>query len=292
MVQVFLALGDGELGAFRAYADMYPDECILLVDTIDSLESGIPNAITVFEELRAGGHDPVGIRLDSGDLAHLSVLASQMLDSAGFEEVHIVLSSGLDELTIFQILTQITDEAPRYGADPDRVIRRLLYGVGTKMATSDGRPYLDGVYKLVAIADRDEWRPAIKVSDTPAKIVNPGRKRVHRLYDQRGLATVDLMGLADERLGFPLEVRHHRETGIGRTLDESRVSATEELLEPATLAAPSDDPAVVAEARKRRVSDLERLDPGVKRLVNPHVYHVSVTRRLADLRTRLIEETL
>ena len=292
MVQVFMALGDGELGAFRAYADMYPDECILLVDTIDSLESGIPNAITVFEELRAGGHDPVGIRLDSGDLAHLSVLASQMLDSAGFEEVHIVLSSGLDELTIFQILTQITDEAPRYGADPDRVIRRLLYGVGTKMATSDGRPYLDGVYKLVAIADRDEWRPAIKVSDTPAKIVNPGRKRVHRLYDQRGLATVDLMGLADERLGFPLEVRHHRETGIGRTLDESRVSATEELLEPATLAAPSDDPAVVAEARKRRVSDLERLDPGVKRLVNPHVYHVSVTRRLADLKTRLIEETL
>ncbi len=292
MVQVFMALGDGELGAFRAYAEMYPDECILLVDTIDTLESGIPNAITVFDELRRKGHSPVGIRLDSGDLAHLSVLASQMLDRAGFEDVRIVLSSGLDELTIFQILTQITDEAPRYGADADRVIGRLLYGVGTKMATSDGRPYLDGVYKLVAITDRDEWRPAIKVSDTPAKIVNPGRKRVHRLYDQRGLATVDLMGLADEALQFPLEVRHHRETGIGRTLDESRVSATEELLEPVTLAAPSDDPAVVAEARKRRVSDLERLDPGVKRLVNPHVYHVSVTRRLADLKTRLIEETI
>jgi nicotinate phosphoribosyltransferase len=122
--------------------------------------------------------------------------------------------------------------------------------------------------------------------------VNPGRKVVHRLYDQRGLATVDLMSLADEDLGFPLEVRHHRESGVGRTLDESRVSATEKLLEPATLAAPSDDPAEVAEARKRRVSDLDRLDPGVKRLVNPHVYHVSVTRRLADLKTRLIEETL
>ena len=105
---------------------------------IDSLESGIPNAITVFEELRARGHNPVGIRLDSGDLAHRSVLPSQMLDKAGFEDVRIVLSSGLDELTIFQILTQITAAAPRYGADPDRVIRRLLYGVGTKMATSDG----------------------------------------------------------------------------------------------------------------------------------------------------------
>jgi len=292
MVQVFMALGEGELGAFRAYAEMYPDECILLVDTIDTLESGIPNAITVFEELRRRGHEPIGIRLDSGDLAHLSVLASQMLDKAGFDEVRIVLSSGLDELTIFQILTQIADEAPRYGVDADRVARRLLYGVGTKMATSDGQPYLDGVYKLVAVVDSGEWQPAIKVSDTPSKIVNPGRKLVHRLYDERGLATVDLMSLADEDLSFPLEVRHHRETGMGRTLDESRVSATEHLLEPATLAAPSDDPAEVAEARKRRVSDLDRLDSGVKRLVNPHVYHVSVTRRLADLKTRLIEETL
>jgi len=263
-----------------------------LVDTIDTLESGIPNAITVFDELRRRGHRPVGIRLDSGDLAHLAVQASQMLDRAGFEDVRIVLSSSLDELTIFQILTQIADEAPRYGADADHVIGRLLYGVGTKMATSDGKPYLDGVYKLVAIADREGWRAAIKVSDTPAKVVNPGRKRVHRLYDERGLATVDLMSLSDEDLQFPLEVRHHRETGIGRTLDESRVSATEELLEPVTLTAPSDDPAVVAEARKRRVSDLDRLDPGVKRLVNPHVYHVSVTRRLADLKTRLIEETI
>ena len=292
MVQVFMALGEGELGAFRAYAEMYPNECILLVDTIDTLESGIPNAIVVFEELRRTGHRPVGIRLDSGDLAHLSVLASQMLDRAGFEDVRIVLSSGLDEMTIFQILTQIVDEAPRYGVEADRVIGRLLYGVGTKMATSDGRPYLDGVYKLVAIDDGGEWQPAIKVSDTPSKVVNPGRKLVHRLYDQRGLATVDLMSLADEALEFPLEVRHHREAGIGRTLDDSQVSVTEALLEPATLAAPSDDPAVVSEARKRRVSDLDRLDPGVKRLVNPHVYHVSVTRRLADLKTRLIEETV
>jgi nicotinate phosphoribosyltransferase len=291
MVQVFMALGEGELGAFRAYAEMYPDDCVLLVDTIDTLESGMPNAITVFEELRVKGHHPVGVRLDSGDLAHLAVQASQMLDRAGFDEVRIVLSSSLDELTIFQILTQIADEAPRYGADADRVIGRLLYGVGTKMATSDGRPYLDGVYKLVAVTDGDEWRPAIKVSDTAAKIVNPGRKRVHRLYDQRGLATVDLMSLADETLEFPLEIRHHHEHGVARILDRSRVTSTEELLEPVRLEPPVDDPALVAEARKRRVSDLERLDPGVKRLVNPHVYHVSVTRRLAELKARLIEET-
>jgi nicotinate phosphoribosyltransferase len=292
MVQVFMALGEGELGAFRAYAELYPDDCILLVDTIDTLESGMPNAIKVFEELKQKGHRPVGVRLDSGDLAHLSVRASQMLDKAGFDEALIVLSSSLDELTIFQILTQIGDEAPRYGADADRVIGRLVYGVGTKMATSDGRPYLDGVYKLVAIVDGDEWQPAIKVSDTPAKIVNPGRKQVRRLYDRRGLATVDLMSLHDEGLEFPLAVLHHHEFGITRVLDEAKVSSTEELLEETSLEAPADDPAVVTEARKRRVADLERLDPGVKRLVNPHVYHVSVTRALSELKVRLIAETV
>lgn len=290
MIQVFMALGEGEVGAFRAYAEMYPDECILLVDTIDTLESGIPNAITVFEELKRKGHRPVGIRLDSGDLAHLAVRSSQMLDSAGLEEVRIVLSSSLDELTIVQILNQIADEAPRYGADADRVIARLVYGVGTRMVSSDGQPYLDGVYKLVAITDGDGWLPAIKVSDTPAKIVNPGRKRVRRLYDQRGLATVDLMSLADEDLEYPLQLHHHRESGVARVLDASRVSATEDLLEKALLEPPVDDPAVVAEARKRRVADLERLDLGVKRLVNPHVYHVSVTKRLADLKTQLVAE--
>ena len=292
MVQVFMVLGEGELGAFRAYAELYPDDCILLVDTIDTLESGMPNAIKVFEELKQKGHRPVGVRLDSGDLAHLSVRASQMLDNAGFDEALIVLSSSLDELTIFQILTQIGDEAPRYGTDADRVIGRLVYGVGTKMATSDGRPYLDGVYKLVAIVDGGEWQPAIKVSDTPAKIVNPGRKQVHRLYDRRGLATVDLMSLHDEDLEFPLEVLHHHEFGVTRVLDEARVSSTEELLKESTLEAPADDPAVVAEARKRRVADLERLDPGVKRLVNPHVYHVSVTRALSELKAQLIAETV
>jgi nicotinate phosphoribosyltransferase len=254
------------------------------------MESGVPNAITVFEELKRKGHKPVGIRLDSGDLAHLAVRSSQMLDAAGLKEVRIVLSSSLDELTIVQILNQIADEAPRYGADADQVIARLVYGVGTRMVSSDGQPYLDGVYKLVAITDDDGWLPAIKVSDTPAKIVNPGRKRVRRLYDQRGLATVDLMSLTDEDLEYPLEIHHHRESGVARVLDASRVSATEDLLEKALLEPPVDDPAVVAEARKRRVADLERLDLGVKRLVNPHVYHVSVTKRLADLKAQLVAE--
>jgi len=136
MVQVFMALGEGELGAFRAYADVYPDDCLLLVDTIDTLESGIPNAIKVFEELRRKGHEPVGIRLDSGDLAHLSIQAAKMLNQAGFPDALIVLSNQLDELVIWQAITQIEAEAARYGVDPDHLIGRLVYGVGTRLITS------------------------------------------------------------------------------------------------------------------------------------------------------------
>ncbi|MGH9134280.1 MAG: nicotinate phosphoribosyltransferase, partial [Ilumatobacteraceae bacterium] len=185
MVQLFMALGDGEKGSFEAYADVYPDDCLLLVDTVDTLDSGIPNAIEVFEQLRRRGHEPVGVRLDSGDLAHLSVRSSIALDAAGFEDATIVLSSQLDELTIWQILSQIALEAPRLGTDADHVIGRLVLGVGSRLATSDGDPSLDGVYKLVAVAPEGggEWIPAIKRSDSPAKVLNPGRKRLWRLYD-------------------------------------------------------------------------------------------------------------
>ncbi|HJR87323.1 MAG TPA: nicotinate phosphoribosyltransferase, partial [Acidimicrobiia bacterium] len=171
MVQAFMALGMGELGAFSAYADVYPDDCLLLVDTIDTLESGVPNAIAVFEKLAAGGHKPLGIRLDSGDLAYLAVRSAAMLDAAGFEDTVIVLSSELDEITIRQIIEQILDESQRLGTDGDAIVRRLVYGVGSRLATSQGDPYLDGVYKLAAIEDRGEWVPAIKLSDTPAKVL-------------------------------------------------------------------------------------------------------------------------
>ena len=153
MVQLFLALGMSELDAFRAYAEVYPDDCLLLVDTINTLESGIPNAIKVFEELHRKGHEPVGIRLDSGDLAYLSIQAAKMLDEAGFELTKIVISNNLDELIIWQILTQILEEAPRYNVDPNQLVKRLIYGVGTRLITSWGEPALGGVYKLVAVCD-------------------------------------------------------------------------------------------------------------------------------------------
>lgn len=292
LVQTALALGLGELGAFRAYAEAYPDDTLLLVDTINTLESGVPNAITVFEELRRKGHEPVGIRLDSGDLAYLSIQAARMLDQAGFPEVSIVLSNNLDELVIWQILTQIRAEAARYHLDADSVIKRLVFGVGTHLVTSWGEPALGGVYKLVAVQHDNEWRPAIKLSDNPQKTPTPGRKQAWRIYDQRGQASADVLTLDDEdpREQETLHLRHTTDPTKART-----IATAEHTIEP--LYAPVLDagrrvaPAAdLAEMRERRVRDIERLDPGVTRLVNPHIYHVSLSDRLWTLKQELIQK--
>jgi len=295
MVQAFMALGEGELAAFRAYAEVYPDDCLLLVDTINTLESGVPNAIRVFEELRAEGHEPVGIRLDSGDLAYLSIRAAAMLDKAGFDQATIVLSNQLDEMVIWQIVTQIEQEASRYGVDPDSLINRLVYGVGTGLITSAGCGALDGVYKLVALRRDGAWQPAIKVSETREKTLNPGEKRVWRLYDERGKAAADLLCLADEdpRDMKEIVLRHPTEATKRRTFDRSRLSECEELLvEVIRDGRPVGEFPTLDEIRRRRDADRERLDPGVRRLINPHVYHVSLSQRLWDLKQSLIEEAL
>jgi nicotinate phosphoribosyltransferase len=234
----------------------------------------------------------VGIRLDSGDLAYLSIQAAKMLDDAGFPDAAIVLSNQLDELVIMQILSQIEEEAPRYGVDPDQLIDRLVYGVGTRLITSQGAAALDGVYKLVAVREADEWTPAIKLSETPAKTLNPGDKRAWRLYDRRGKATADLLGLAgsDPREMERIVLRHPTEPTSQRTLAREDISDIEPLLEDVlrdgilVCDLPSVD-----EMRERRQADLERLDPGVRRIINPHVYHVSLTEEVWNLKQELIE---
>ncbi len=291
MVQVFMALGQGELEAFRAYADVYPDDCLLLVDTIDTLESGIPNAIQVFEELRRKGHEPVGIRLDSGDLAHLSIQAAKLLNDAGFPDTSIVLSNQLDELVLWQILTQIQEEAAWYGVDPDALIHRLVYGVGTRLITSGSDAALDGVYKLVAVRENDAWIPAIKISESAAKTPNPGHKRVWRLYDNRDKATADLLSLDDENPATldPLMLRHPAEHTQYRLIRAEELSKIEPLLvqildEGRQVYTPPPLDAL----RERRQADVDRLDSGVRRIMNPHIYHVSLTERLWDLKQELI----
>jgi nicotinate phosphoribosyltransferase len=291
MVQVFMSLGGTELDAFRAYADVYPDDCLLLVDTINTLESGVPNAITVFEELRRKGHQPVGIRLDSGDLAYLSIQAARMLNDAGFDTASITLSNQLDEVTIWQIITQIQQEAPRYGVDADKLIRRLAFGVGTSLITSEGASALDGVYKLVAMCDDGQWQPAIKISESPDKTPNPGHKHVWRLYDQRDNAIADLLSLDDEdpRTMDALKLHHPAHQHKYRTLQRDQLSEIEPLLVDVLTDGELvyDLPSIEA-MRERRRQDVQRLDSGVRRLMNPHVYHVSLTQRLWDHKQALI----
>jgi nicotinate phosphoribosyltransferase len=292
MIQVFMAMGGTEIDAFRAYADVYPDDCLLLVDTIDTLNSGIPNAIIVFEELRKKGYEPVGIRLDSGDLAHLSVMAAKMLDGAGFEKASIVLSNNLDEMVLLQIITQIQEEAPHYGVEPDSVIKRLVYGVGTRLITSAGDSALDGVYKLVAIEKDGEWSPAMKLSDNPEKVSNPGHKKVWRIYDARERAIADLVGLADENphewdgvfLHHPSKVRTYR------SVDKSDISKIEELhVDIITDGKLVYEMPTIQQMREIRQKDIDLLDPGVRRILNPHIYHVSLTEKLWSLKQDIMQ---
>jgi nicotinate phosphoribosyltransferase len=293
MVQAFMAMGGGELEAFRAYADVYPDDCLLLVDTVNTLESGIPNAIRTFEELQKKGHRPVGIRLDSGDLAYLTLKAAQALDAAGFSETSIVLSNQLDELVIWQIIRQIREEGPRYGLEPAEVIKRLVFGVGTSLITSKGQAALDGVYKLTAINRHEQWLPAIKVSESPGKTINPGAKKIWRLYDKRDKAVVDVLAKEDEPLDeLPLLHLHHPvNSGIQRQLKREDLSRIEQIWVDLPQSGP-ESPLfdTIEQMRRRKDADLECLDHGVKRLVNPHIYHVSLTRELWELKRQLTSQ--
>ena len=293
MVQAFMALGWSELDAFRRFAEIYPDECILLVDTIDVIESGVPNAITVFEEMRRAGHRPIGIRIDSGDLAYMTIQAASMLDAAGFDDASIVLSSDLDELVIWQILSQLESEAPRYGLNAGALVARVTFGVGTRLITSYGDPALGGVYKLVAIENEaGQWEPAIKISESIEKMAVPGGKRLLRVYDHRGLATADIIAMEEEDplKGDQIELFHpHRE--VHRTLEISELSDSEDLLGLMfSDGRRMDGSPDLDTMRKRRRSDLDRLDSGVRRLVNPHIYHVSLTGRVKQLQQDLVRK--
>ena len=180
-----------EYTAFKTYADLYPNACILLVDTYDTLRSGVPNAIRVFKEMREAGIElkGYGIRLDSGDLAYFSKKARKMLDDAGFEDAIISASSDLDEYLIDSLKTQ--------GA------AITSWGVGTNLITAKDNPAFGGVYKLAAVKNPEtgEFVPKIKLSENTAKVTNPGNKTVYRIYSKStGKIKADLICLADEKL--------------------------------------------------------------------------------------------
>ncbi len=262
-----------ELAAFRAYAESFPGSCTLLVDTYDTLKSGVPNAIRVAQELREKGFELAGIRLDSGDLAWLSRKARRMFDEAGFPQVKIVASNELDEDLI---------EAIRH--DGGRVD---IYGVGTKLATcaGEGGGALGGVYKLVSIGGR----ATLKSTSDPAKASLPGEKGLYRVQDALGLCLFDLITLKDERLACGDEVFDPENRARSQ-----RIPAGAELFE---LRRPVMDAGVplcqeerLAAMAHRCNRQLAQLPEGSLRLVNPHRYKVSISKGLLQLRQSLLAE--
>ncbi len=265
-----------ELSAFRAYADAFPDSCLLLVDTYNTLKSGVPNAITVFKELREKGYEPVGIRLDSGDLAYLSKKARGMLDEAGFSNAKIVASNDLDEELIWDLKAQ--------GAQID------IFGVGTSLITSRGCPALGGVYKMSAEEVDGEMVPRIKISENPGKVTNPGYKKVARIYNGTRKAIADLIMLDEEEIDTskPLTIFDPENTWKRMTLHNYSIR---ELLEPVykngQLVYESPD---LMEIQDYAKSELDTLWDEYKRLKNPHVYKVDLSQKLYDLKQQLLEE--
>ena len=269
---------DSEYEAFKAYAEAYPDNCMLLVDTYDTLRSGVPNAIKVFKELKAKGHKPKGIRLDSGDLAYLSKKARKMMDEAGFPEAMICVSGDLDERSINSLLQQ--------GAKIDS------WGVGTKLITSEDLPALGGVYKMSAVIEKDGTvTPKIKLSDNTAKITNPAFKSLYRLYDkENGMAIADLITVKGEEVDEekPLTLFHPVETWKRYEVENFRA---EELLHLIV----KDGKAVYTFPKLQEIQayskgELEKFWEEYLRLDMPQVYKVDLSSKLHALKIKMIDE--
>jgi nicotinate phosphoribosyltransferase len=268
---------DSELEAFRAYARAYPDHCTFLVDTFDTLQSGLPNAITVAHEMEASGHRLEAIRLDSGDLAYLSKESRRMLDEAGLGYVKIVASSDLDEWLIHDLKNQ--------GARID------VWGVGTKLVTAYSTPALGGVYKLASASDASGAMVArIKLSSNPEKTTSPGVKQVWRFYDAEGRMLGDVIALEEESFAAGRKVvsRHPMHFFEKRTLAAARV---EPLLQPAMRqgACVAELPPL-SESRARTAAALASLRAEHKRFYNADLYWVGLSQSLFGLRARLIEQ--
>ncbi|HEY8444009.1 MAG TPA: nicotinate phosphoribosyltransferase [Clostridia bacterium] len=264
-----------ELDAFRAYAEAFPDSCLLLVDTYDTLKSGVPNAIKVFDELKAKGHKPLGIRLDSGDLAYLSKTARRMLDEAGHTDAKIFASGDLDENVILHLNAQ--------GACID------FYGIGTKLITSQDNPSLGGVYKVVAIEKDGQWMPKMKMSDSLEKITNPGIKELYRIYNKsNGYAEADLIALKGEYIPKPLTIIHPIERWKTMTFEDYELRKL--LVDIMKDGEVVYDFPKLEDIAKYSKQELATFWPEYKRISNPHIYKVDLSDGLYELKQKMINE--
>ncbi|MCE6992365.1 nicotinate phosphoribosyltransferase [Dyadobacter sp. CY323] len=263
---------DTELDAFETYARYMPNNVTLLVDTYDSL-NGVRHAIRVGEQLEAKGYHLSGIRLDSGDLAYLSIEARKMLDDTGFKKTSIVASNDLDEY--------IMDSLKIQGAKID------IWGIGTKLVTAFDQPALGGVYKLAAIkSENGEWDYKLKLSEQAIKVSTPGIQQVRRFKDSKGFVSDMIFHIESPLIGKATMVDPYDFTK-NRSFPES--TQYEDLLVPIfakgalIYALPS-----IHEARERVQNQLSHFYKGIKRFVNPHTYPVGLEKELFDLKTDLI----
>ena len=272
-----------ELEAFRAYAKIYPQNAVFLIDTYDTLKSGIKNAIIAGGELVKKGYG-FGVRLDSGDISYLTREVRKELDRAGYTQAKICVSNELTE----EIITTLVAG----GAPIDS------WGVGTHMVTGGNESSFTGVYKLAARHDAksNKLEPAMKFSDNPAKTTNPGIKNSYRLYDENGMAIADILSLENEAVEEGKESRFFHTMVDYRSfvtkpakvepLLKKRLSKGERVLP----RLPEKEQLIIA--RQNMEKDLAALDPSYKRILNPHVYKVSVTEGLKDLKLKFIEANL
>lgn len=276
MAHSWVQMFESEYEAFKAYAEIYPDNCMLLVDTYDVTRSGVPNAIRAFNEVvLPAGFRPKGIRIDSGDIAYLSKRARAMLDEAGFEDVKIVASNSLDEYLIRDLIQQ--------GARVDQ------FGVGENLITGRSEPVFGGVYKLAAVEKDGVMIPKIKVSESAEKVTTPGFKNLYRLYDRKtGKAEADYITLRGEAVDStkPLTIFDPDATWKRKTLDDfEAVCLLEPIYERGKRVYQSPPLPEIQAFCKREVG---KLWEEVKRFENPHRYYVDLSEQLWTLKNGML----
>lgn len=267
---------DSEYEAFKTYAEIYPEGCTLLVDTYNTLESGVPNAIKVFDEvLKPQGIRPVAVRLDSGDLAYLSKKVRIMLDKAGYEDCKICVTNSLDEYLISSLIKQ--------GAKVD------LFGVGENLITAKSDAVFGGVYKLAAIEKDGKIIPKIKISENIDKITNPSFKKVYRFYSKNtNYALADVVALADEEIDEnEYEIFDPQAPWKKKTLNNYYVKPlAEKIYNGGNLVYKSPTLSEIAEYKKNQLNTIWE---EVKRLDNPQKYYVDLSKKLWDLKDNMLK---
>ncbi|MBZ4670833.1 MAG: nicotinate phosphoribosyltransferase [Oscillospiraceae bacterium] len=277
MAHSWIQMFDNEYEAFKAYCEIYPDNATLLVDTYNTLKSGVPNAIKAFKEvLLPRGVQNFAIRLDSGDIAYLSKKARKMLDEAGLKNCKIVASNSLDEYIIRDLLLQ--------GAQVD------IFGVGERLITSKSSPVFGGVYKLVAVENNGIIEPKIKISENISKITTPHFKKVYRLFDRESSqAIADQLCVYDEVIDDSKELTIFDPNAVWKKKTISNFRA-KELLVPVFLNGKRvyNSPSInEIQAYCKEQTDL--LWDEVKRFENPHAYYVDLSQKLWNIKQKLLE---